>query len=67
MVLKFSMRIIYLFLLIPLGLALTDFFWWFYTERMLTGYNWEDFPRIMFTLCSTYAAGILVAVTEGIA
>ena len=64
--LKLSMRILYLFLLIPFGMMVVDFFWWFYTERTVTGYNWEHFPRIMFMLCSTYAGGILLAVTEAV-
>lgn len=66
MMLKLSMRILYLFLLIPFGMMVVDFFWWFYTDKFITGTNWHDVPRVIFSLGMLYVGGVLFVITESV-
>lgn len=63
---KIVWRGLYLFLMIPFFMLVVDFFWWFYTNHQITGTDWDQFPRIIIMLCSTYAGGLLFSVIENV-
>ena len=60
---KYFFRALYLFLLFPALLGLVDFFFWFYTDKILTNMVW-DYAHAMPTLVLGYAGGLLLFWTE---